>query len=512
VQLLFGCLALLTRLMGKMIGVTIDTLVNRPLRLMARVDPALLAKYAVIGLTIYSAWYALNHGLLDLSSLSPRSASRSQYQAPDVPISNLGELSDRLQRLESTLAKLSLDTERSRTLIEGSRSELAGRVGALESQVHRESLRAHDAETKFRATTSDALQLVKHEVDSLQAQIKVHKENESRRPLTNADEEARAKVRALENQLGSMQSEVKEALELGKNAVKAAGTVGSTAAWWNKLASGTTGTSLTIKSTDGQDVTALLESMVMRHVSKDILARYDFADYSGGAGVIPALTSDTYELPPASRLASLVGYFTGDSSGATGRPPVTALHHDTHNGHCWPFPGTHGHLGVALSMPAYISDVTIDHVPREVSTDLRSAPRQMEVWGLIEGKDNLDKVREWRAQRTARREEARAQAELNGEPFDDELDSEPAYPASLPKSPEYIRIANFTYNIYAPHHVQTFPVAADVRELGIDFGVVVLLVNSNWGQDEYTCLYRMRVHGERLDEVPPPLPEEFAKA
>ena len=56
-----------------------------------------------------------------------------------------------------------------------------------------------------------------------------------------------------------------------------------------------------------------------------------------------------------------------------------------------------------------------------------------------------------------------------------------------------------------------------VDDLGHDLakltkiGIVVLVVKSNWGMDEYTCLYRMRVHGERMGEIPPPLPEEYAQ-
>lgn len=509
VQMLFGCLALIARLCGKILGLTIDIFVNRPVRWVSRADPAPLAKYAVIGLTIYSAWYALNHGWLDLGALSLGRSSRPRYEAPDIPISNSGELAERLHRLELALAQLSTDAERSHTVLEGSRSELVGRVGTLESQVRKESLRAQDAETKLRATTSDTLQAVRQEVNNLQMQIKVQRENDAHKgPVTGADDEARAKVRALEKQLGSMQGDVKEALELGKNAVTVAASVGSTAAWWRKLASGNAGP-LTIRSADGQDVTALIERIVDIRVFKDALARPDHADYSAGAGIVPSLTSDTYELPSISWTRHIKRIF-GHGGSAIGRPPVNALHYETHSGHCWPFAGASGQLGVALVAPTYISDIVIDHVPREVSADMRSAPRQMELWGLIEGAENVEKIKEWRAQRAARQEEARIQAELTGQPYVEDL--EPTYPSSLPKSPEFFRVANFTYNIHAPHHIQTFPVSQEVQDLGIDFGIVVLLVKNNWGHPDYTCLYRLRVYGERMGGLPPPYPEEYAQS
>jgi len=163
-------------------------------------------------------------------------------------------------------------------------------------------------------------------------------------------------------------------------------------------------------------------------------------------------------------------------------------------------------LAVALASPAYISDITIDHVAKEVAFDMRSAPREMEVWGMVEGDDNIVKVEVWEAEKAARRSEAKKAAEAKGVPFVDE--TEVKYPGSLPKSPQYLRIASFTYNIHASQNIQTFPVDEEIRELGVDFGIVVLLVKNNWGQDAYTCLYRFRVHGQRMVELP--YPEEPA--
>jgi SUN domain-containing protein 1/2 len=163
---------------------------------------------------------------------------------------------------------------------------------------------------------------------------------------------------------------------------------------------------------------------------------------------------------------------------------------------------------VALAAPAYISDVTIDHVAKEVAFDMRSAPREMEVWGMVEGKDNIAKVKAWQGEKAARKAEARRVAKEQGVPFVE--DGDVAYPKTLPKSPQYIRIANFTYNIHSPRHIQSFPVDEAIRDLGVDFGIVVLRIKSNWGRDEYTCLYRLRVHGQRMGETPLPYPEESA--
>ncbi|KAJ3510976.1 hypothetical protein NLJ89_g4374 [Agrocybe chaxingu] len=120
-------------------------------------------------------------------------------------------------------------------------------------------------------------------------------------------------------------------------------------------------------------------------------------------------------------------------------------------------------------------------------------PREMEVWGMVEGKDNIGRLKAWKDERAARKEMGQV----------DEYESV-AYPKTLPKHPEYIRLANFTYDIHAPQYMQTFPVDPEVKALGIDFGIVALRVLNNWGRDEYTCLYRFRVHGQRIGEIPEP--------
>jgi SUN domain-containing protein 1/2 len=391
--------------------------------------------------------------------------------------------------------------------------ELVGRLGNLETRVQREGARALEAEEVYRASNGQGLLAVRREVEVLQAQLLAQAArggtgSGDHGDVEGNDEEARARLKALEERVGSVEGGVKEALEMGKHSVKAGGGGGS-AAWWNKLTTGRSG--LTIKSTDGQDVTSLIGHLVDSAVSqygKDNLARPDFALHSSGAKIIATLTSPTFEIRPSNIRGQLVGMVTG-SGYAIGRPPVTALHHELHNGHCWPFAGMEGQLAVALSAPTYISDVTIDHVAKEVAFDMRSAPREMEVWGMVEGKDNVVKVKAWQKAKAARRAEARKVAKEKGVPFVDD-DEELPHPKTLPKSPQYIRIANFTYDIHAPRNIQTFPVDEEIRNLGVDFGIVVLRIKSNWGRDEYTCLYRLRVHGQRMGETPLPYPEESA--
>ena len=482
-------LSAITNIVGQGLGGAFDALFNKPAHWIRRSNPAFLLKWLIIGAALYYALLGL--GRLDLSRYIPSLPSQTtRYQAPDAPADNIAEISARLQALENAFAGLSVDTEQSRARIDNqvrSHTHVSGRLGALESRLQKESVRATEDRNVDRVSASQGLQAVRHEIDALRSVVTAaqQSEREVKAGPTN-DEEARAKLSALEERIGSVEGSVREALELGKNSVKT-GSSPVNAAWWNKITSSGK-KALTIKASDGQDVTELIghlvDTAVSRH-SKDTLAKADFALASGGATVIPSLTSDTLEIVPQGFRQQVIGYLTGNGF-AIGRPPITALHHETHNGHCWPFVGDQGQLGVTLAHPVIIEEITIDHVASEVAWDMHSAPRKMEVWGLVEGAANHAKVATW--------EVARNEAGLEV----------PAQPRSLPSSAKYVRVAQFEYDIGKPDAVQTFLADADVSALELDFGIVALRVLSNWGK-EFTCLYRFRVHGRKFEEVPVPV-------
>ncbi|KIK62963.1 hypothetical protein GYMLUDRAFT_41258 [Collybiopsis luxurians FD-317 M1] len=483
-------------------GRAAGAVINLPLRISQKLPLGLIAYFAVAAAVVFGAWTFRD----PLVGIAPRWPSSPKYTSPGVPVENAAELNARLQAIESALSTLMLENEQTRIRTsagEQGRIELVGRLGTLEGTVKQGSERVSRVESSLNQKTDRERQVlvdVQKEMESLKGMVGVLQS----RPVPTAvevgpgnDEEARAKLTALEERLGSVEGGVKEALDLGKSAVK----TGENSGWWNKVTAGKKG--LTIKSSDGQDVTSLITHLVDDAVSlyrKDGIARPDFALHSGGARVIPSLTSDTYEIRPPNLRAQLLGMVTGVGY-AVGRPPVYVLNPDITNGYCWPFAGTEGQLGVALAAPTFIEDITIDHIAKEIAYDIRSAPRQMEVWGMVEGRDNIARVKEWDQERERLRSEARERGE--------EVPEE-EYPQTLPKNPRYIRLASFVYNIYSPQNVQTFPVRPEIKELGIDFGIVALIVRSNWGMDDYTCLYRMRVHGQRMGEKPLPYPEEMA--
>ncbi|GJE97482.1 hypothetical protein PsYK624_137030 [Phanerochaete sordida] len=221
---------------------------------------------------------------------------------------------------------------------------------------------------------------------------------------------------------------------------------------------------------------------------KDTLAIPDFALWSGGATVAPELTSPTFAKPATRAL----GFLWTTNPGADGAPPETALRPETHRGACWPLAGAHGQLGVALPAPVHVAAVSVDHVAREVAPDgdVRSAPRAMEVWARVEGAENLARLARDGAPRAVQKGEGL------------EMASAEDAPEARPGAETYVRLAEFMYDIHAPRSVQTFEIPQEMRDLGLETQRVALRIKSNWGQDEFTCLYRFRVHGEQRGPSP----------
>jgi len=400
------------------------------------------------------------------------------YAAPSLPPQTADELISRLSQVESSLADLiiSVSSKEQRSVQQSQRAadQMQTRMDSVVQSVR-------EAVEGIRMATAQGIAGLRHDIDSLQINT------EKIRSAVSKDD-----IEDVRNRLASVEGGMKEAMELA-----AKKTEPQTGFKWNSnWKSG-----LTIKSSDGKDVSALINSMVdqaFSNIYKDGIAKADFALYSAGGRTIPTLTTDTYEVKPKGWSRSIVGALTG-SGYSMGRSPVYALHPDNHVGNCWPFKGSQGQLGILLARIIYVSEITIEHAAREVAFDIQTAPKQMELWGLVEGKDNIAKVRQYHdmldQQRAA--EVARAKAEGRDPPPD-----ENEYPPSIPRSPHYIRLARFTYDIHSPHVIQTFPVPQEIQDIGADFGTVILRVKNNWGEEDYTCLYRVRVHGTEKDRKP----------
>ncbi|XP_056890676.1 SUN domain-containing protein 2-like [Takifugu flavidus] len=166
----------------------------------------------------------------------------------------------------------------------------------------------------------------------------------------------------------------------------------------------------------------------------------DFALESQGASVIMSRCSPTYTSTSA-RLTlfgiPLWRLYRGPRTVIQGALMLPGV--------CWPFVGSKGTLGVSLSHPIRITHVTLEHVSLSNSPtgEIKSAPKDFEVYGI----------------------------------------------KSQPEEETFL--GSFMYDCRGEQS-QTFTLQDPTEKV---YDAVELHVLSNWGQEEYTCLYRFRVHG-----------------
>lgn len=268
-----------------------------------------------------------------------------------------------------------------------------------------------------------------------------------------------------------------------------------------------------LQSKDGSNprdsILALIEAALEAY-SSDRINKADYALYSAGGRVIPSMTSPTLDLVHGSStsagLLSQIPLIGSTLSSRTrkqqqqysrGRSPVVALHHDNAPGMCWPFAGQSGQLGIQLARRTLVTDITVEHPPSTLTFgDSTSAPREVTISALVDRPEDRQKLASWRRQQTLQRQQQQHANEDDGE-FE---------VISAPPSPNHLHLASFTYDASpAPdgrlrRSIQTFPVSPEARTLAIPVSVVQVSILSNHGEKTYTCLYRVRVHGEAWKE------------
>lgn len=153
--------------------------------------------------------------------------------------------------------------------------------------------------------------------------------------------------------------------------------------------------------------------------------------------------------------------------------PSVAIDDDVHAGRCWSFGTLPCQLGIRLPQMIHPSHVTVEHFPKQLLVDVGQAPKNMTLWGVVDGRGNT---------------EIYEQLVASG------------LPGYIQRAPPITRdllwapLVSFIYDIDHDDFVQTFPIDHPIVDSGMTFGVVALEVLDNWGSDT-TCLYRVRVHG-----------------
>ncbi|XP_026748283.2 SUN domain-containing protein 2-like [Galleria mellonella] len=171
----------------------------------------------------------------------------------------------------------------------------------------------------------------------------------------------------------------------------------------------------------------------------------DYALESAGARILD--TGDTlehviYESPVSWALHTLVGIVCSECLGAR-----AILRPESLPGECWAFKGSRGEVTIRLLGTVRLTGISVEHIPPHIAPtrEISSAPRLFQIEGL----------------------------EFRKDPFPHDFGS-------------------FEYDKEGKP-IQYFQVMHPSLK---GYSIVRLRVLSNWGHPVYTCVYRIRVHGD----------------
>ncbi|KAL8712941.1 MAG: hypothetical protein Q9220_002799 [cf. Caloplaca sp. 1 TL-2023] len=134
-------------------------------------------------------------------------------------------------------------------------------------------------------------------------------------------------------------------------------------------------------------------------------------------------------------------------------------------------------LATYVQGPMTPTELVVEYNPRtnEIHPKRVPAPKAIELWMEVAGDDTRESIgRDFEA--------------MYG-PF--EQHSNTGALKSLPR--EYVPIGRWTYSYHSENHIQTFSVVIDLK--AATTSKLVIRVNSNWAEEPFTCLYRLKLHG-----------------
>ncbi|KAL1241492.1 SUN domain-containing protein [Trichinella spiralis] len=184
-------------------------------------------------------------------------------------------------------------------------------------------------------------------------------------------------------------------------------------------------------------------NLALKRYDADRTMMPDFALESSGGSVLSIRCTETYD--QRVRVVTLFGiplYYKAFSPRIVIQPGIVP-------GECWAFKGSVGSLVIKLSGVINVTSFSYEHVSKFIATDgnIESAPREFEVYGLMSKHDENPQL-----------------------------------------------LGQYTYDDMGDP-LQHFPVtAANITPVPI----VEFKIIRNYGHPKYTCLYRFRVHGERV--------------
>ncbi|XP_061498555.1 klaroid protein isoform X1 [Anopheles gambiae] len=178
----------------------------------------------------------------------------------------------------------------------------------------------------------------------------------------------------------------------------------------------------------------------------DKTGRVDYALESAGGQVLSTRCTESYQANSAE--FRIFGIIPIPYSSNT---PRTVISPTMEPGQCWAFQGFPGYLVIQLNTEIIVTGFTLEHISKLLVSNgsISSAPKHFTVWGLRALND-----------------------------------------------PEPVPLGSYEYLDQMGSSVQYFPV--ENKDWTEPLQIVELRIESNHGNIHYTCLYRFRVHGDKV--------------
>lgn len=228
-------------------------------------------------------------------------------------------------------------------------------------------------------------------------------------------------------------------------------------------------------------------------------ARVNFFSPGIGAMVDPHLTSPSNMHGYRARAWHHwgLGKYNGKAPG-----PLEALTPWEDVGDCWcAAPSGDGKSQLAVMLPHRIvpTHLVVEHVQKGMTLGIGAAPRDLELWVQILDDDQRDSV-------ISGANDVLTRSTMGKEDAADATSRTDDFLAEKSLDRTWVRIASFRYDVDAPRHVQTFEVDVRLDYWGLAANKVAVRVKNNYGPSDYTCLYRLKLHGHLAE----PPTEEYA--
>lgn len=157
----------------------------------------------------------------------------------------------------------------------------------------------------------------------------------------------------------------------------------------------------------------------------------------------------------------------------------------------WCAPPSNGKLQLTVVLPRTIAttELVIEHASMNEMPvgSMGSAPKEVELW--IHIPDDITRAAVLDAidhMHPSLLEESSPQNKAIGD-------------QALPSG--YVRVGRWDYDIWTKQRIQTFLVPFSLEGFGVSTNKVAIRINSNWGNQPFTCLNRLRLHGADMSGV-----------